>query len=34
MYEYHEMPGEHNWIFWDLEINNFLKRLSEYKIIK
>ncbi len=33
-YEYHEMPGEHNWIFWDLEVNNFLKRLSEYKIIK
>lgn len=32
MYEYHELPGEHNWIFWDLEINNFLKRLSEFKI--
>ncbi len=32
MYEYHELPGEHNWIFWDLEINNFLKKLSEYKI--
>lgn len=34
MFEYHELPGEHNWVFWDLEINNFLKRLSEYKIIK
>ncbi len=32
MYEYHELPGEHNWIFWDIEINNFLKKLSEYKI--
>lgn len=31
-YEYHELPGEHNWIFWDMEISNFLKRLSEYKI--
>lgn len=31
LYEYYELPGEHNWIFWDLEINNFLRRLSEFK---
>lgn len=31
-YEYHELPGEHNWIFWDNEINNFLRKLAEYKI--
>jgi len=30
LYEYHELPGEHNWLFWDQEIKNFLKRLSRY----
>lgn len=28
-YEYHELPGGHNWYFWDSEIKNFLKMLSE-----
>lgn len=30
LFEYHEIPGEHNWIFWDKEINNFLEKLSQY----
>lgn len=29
-YEYHELPGGHNWIFWDREIQSFLRRLSQY----
>ncbi|MCS7230314.1 MAG: alpha/beta hydrolase family protein [Candidatus Kryptonium sp.] len=29
VYEYHELPGGHSWIFWDREIKNFLKVLSE-----
>lgn len=28
-YEYHELPGGHSWSFWDGEIKNFLKMLSE-----
>jgi S-formylglutathione hydrolase FrmB len=32
LYEYHELPGGHNWLFWDREIKSFLQRLSEYKI--
>ncbi|CUU08266.1 S-formylglutathione hydrolase FrmB [Candidatus Thermokryptus mobilis] len=27
-YEYHELPGGHNWLFWDKEIENFLKLLN------
>ncbi|MFN3135375.1 MAG: hypothetical protein ACK44H_07360, partial [Candidatus Kryptonium sp.] len=27
LYEYHELPGGHDWTFWDTEINNFLKKL-------
>jgi len=26
-YEYHEPPGEHNWQFWDKEIQGVLKRM-------
>ncbi len=32
LYEYHELPGEHNWMFWDKEIRNFLQKCSEFKI--
>jgi S-formylglutathione hydrolase FrmB len=28
-YEYHEMPGRHNWQFWDREIQPILKRMKE-----
>jgi len=28
-YEYHELPGSHTWSFWDMEIKNFLRRVSE-----
>ena len=28
-YEYHELPGKHNWEFWDREIQPLLKRLQE-----
>jgi S-formylglutathione hydrolase FrmB len=29
VYEYHEVPGEHNWVFWDKEIQQVLSRLME-----
>lgn len=29
-YEYHETSGGHNWIYWDKEIRNFLRRLSSF----
>lgn len=28
-YEYHELPGKHNWAFWDQEIQPMLKRMQE-----
>ena len=28
-YEYHELPGGHNWQFWDREIQPLLKRMRE-----
>jgi putative tributyrin esterase len=28
MYEYHEIPGEHDWKFWDEEIQPLLARMS------
>ena len=27
-YEYHEMPGEHNWKFWNEELNPMLERME------
>jgi putative tributyrin esterase len=30
LYEYHESPGIHNWIFWDKEINELLRKLAKY----
>ncbi len=27
LYEYHELPGGHDWFLWDIGINNFLKLL-------
>jgi S-formylglutathione hydrolase FrmB len=30
LYEYHETPGGHNWMYWDKEIRNFLKRLASF----
>ena len=29
-YEYHESPGVHNWIFWDKEINELLRKLDKF----
>ena len=29
VYEYHEVPGEHNWVFWGKEIQPVLRRLME-----
>lgn len=26
-YEYHEVPGVHNWVFWDTHIENVLERM-------
>jgi S-formylglutathione hydrolase FrmB len=34
LYEYHETPGTHNWVYWDKEVLNFLKRLSNYNPLK
>ncbi len=28
LYEYHEMPGEHSWKFWDQEIQPLLARMA------
>jgi putative tributyrin esterase len=28
-YEYHELPGKHNWEFWDREVQPLLKRVQE-----
>jgi len=30
LYEYHELPGEHNWAFWDKEIATLLQKLSTF----
>jgi S-formylglutathione hydrolase FrmB len=30
LYEYHETPGGHTWIYWDKELRNFLIRLSRF----
>lgn len=29
-YEYHERPGGHDWRFWDVEIENMLKRMADF----
>ncbi len=29
-YEYYELPGGHDWIFWDSQIKMFLNRLSQF----
>ncbi|CUS85651.1 S-formylglutathione hydrolase FrmB [Candidatus Kryptonium thompsonii] len=31
LYEYHELPGGHDWLLWDVGINNFLKKLLTKK---
>ena len=28
-YEYHELPGKHDWAFWDREVQPLLKRVQE-----
>lgn len=30
LYEYHELPGGHTWVFWDKEIRSLLRRLSDF----
>ncbi len=32
LYEYHELPGGHNWVFWDKEIQSFLRKLTQFVI--
>lgn len=34
MYEYHEIPGQHDWKFWDKELNPMLRRMAEVMKIK
>ena len=34
LYEYHELPGEHNWHFWDQEIRPLLQRLQDILMTK
>lgn len=31
-YEYHELPGAHNWPFWDAAIHDFLIRLTALQL--
>ncbi|MCX8010595.1 MAG: alpha/beta hydrolase-fold protein, partial [Ignavibacteria bacterium] len=30
LYEYHESPGAHNWLFWDKEIKIFLEKVASF----
>jgi S-formylglutathione hydrolase FrmB len=34
LYEYHELPGGHNWVFWDKEIAFLLQKLSLFDPLK
>lgn len=34
LYEYHETPGGHSWVFWDKEIANVLRRFSNFDALK
>ncbi|HEY9188630.1 MAG TPA: alpha/beta hydrolase family protein [Ignavibacteria bacterium] len=34
MYEYHELPGSHNWVYWDKAIKDFLYKISIYDNLK
>jgi len=34
LYEYHELPGAHNWIYWDKAIDDVLYKLSRYDNLK
>jgi len=34
LYEYHELPGGHNWVFWDKEIALLLGKLSSFDPLK
>jgi S-formylglutathione hydrolase FrmB len=34
LYEYHELPGVHNWIFWDKEIQNVLWKIANFDPLK
>ncbi|MEK9137418.1 MAG: alpha/beta hydrolase-fold protein, partial [Bacteroidota bacterium] len=34
LYEYHELPGAHNWMFWDKEIATLLAKLSTFDPLK
>jgi putative tributyrin esterase len=34
LYEYHEMPGAHNWMYWDKAINDVMYKLSVFDNLK
>jgi S-formylglutathione hydrolase FrmB len=34
LYEYHETPGTHSWVFWDKEISNVLWKISDFDPLK
>jgi S-formylglutathione hydrolase FrmB len=34
LYEYHELPGVHNWVFWDKEISMVLWKISKFDPLK
>ena len=34
LYEYHELPGAHNWVYWDLAIKDLMQKLSGFDNLK
>jgi len=34
LYEYHELPGTHNWIYWENGINDLLFKISNFDNLK
>lgn len=34
LYEYHELPGTHNWVYWDKAIKDFLYQISIFDNLK
>lgn len=34
LYEYHELQGVHNWVYWDNAINDVLHKLSQFDNLK
>ena len=34
LYEYHELPGAHNWVYWEKGINDILFKISNFDNLK